>query len=72
MAIKLGITPHTYANIEKGRVDINTKKLVAVGKLLSIRPHQILALAEEVKEFGEQDWLPNMVKRLIKTCELAN
>lgn len=67
MAFKLNITIHTYANIEKGRVDINTEKLTAIAQLFGINSHQILSLAEEVKENGEHDWLPNVVKRMIRT-----
>lgn len=66
MALKLGITVNTYANIEKGRVDLNTGRLFAIAQLLGIRTHQILALAEEVLEIGEQDWLPSITKRMIR------
>lgn len=67
MAHKLGISVNTYANIEKGRVDLSTGKLFNIARLLGIRPHQILALAEEVKEYGEYNWLPSVVKRMIRT-----
>ncbi len=66
MAHMLGMTVNTYANIEKGRVDLNTEKLCAIAQLLGIRAHQILALAEEIAEIGEYDWLPSMAKRMIR------
>ncbi len=66
MAFKLSITIHSYANIEKGRVDLSTEKLVGIAKLFGINSHQILALAEEVQSNSEQDWLPDMVKRMIR------
>ncbi len=66
MAYKLGISIHTYANIENGRVDLNTEKLFAIAQLLGIRSHQILALAEEILEIGEYNWLTSMVKRMIR------
>lgn len=66
MAHKLGITVNTYANIEKGRVDLTTRKLFSIAQLLGIRTHQILALAEEVIETKEVDWLPSITKRMIR------
>lgn len=66
MAHMLDINVNTYANIERGRVDINTEKLCAIAQLLGIRAHQILALAEEILEIGELDWLPSMAKRMIR------
>lgn len=66
MAYKLGISVNTYANIENGRVDLNTEKLFTIAQLLGIRAHQILALAEEILEIGEYDWLPSMAKRMIR------
>lgn len=66
MAHKLGISVSTYANIEKGRVDLSTRKLFTIALLLGIRPHQILALAEEVKEIGEHTWLQSVTKRMIR------
>jgi len=67
MAYKLGVNVNTYANMERGRVDINTSKLFAIGQLLGIRAHQILALADEMKEFGEHTWMPAVAKRMIRT-----
>lgn len=66
MAHKLGISINTYANIEKGRVDINTEKLLAVSQILGIKAHQILALAEEIKEVGEIDWVSSVTKKMIR------
>ena len=66
MACKLRISVNTYANIEKGRVDLNTEKLFSVAQLLGIRTHQILALAEEVLETGEYYWVPSVVKKMIR------
>lgn len=66
MAHKLGITIDTYANIERGRVDLNTGRLYAIAQLLGIKPHQILALAEEVLENETHDWLPSIAKRMIR------
>lgn len=66
MASKLGITVHTYANFETGRVDLNTEKLFIIAKLLNIKPHQIFALAEEIIETGEHDWLPSVAKKMIR------
>lgn len=66
MAFKLDVSVDTYANIEKGRVDINTEKLFSVAQLLGIRTHQILALAEEVLETGEYYWVPSVVKKMIR------
>ncbi len=66
MAHKLGITVHTYANIEKGRVDLNMGRLFAIAQLFGIRTHQILALAEEVLEIGEHEWLASITKRMIR------
>lgn len=66
MAHKLGITVDTYANIERGRVDLNTEKLFAIAQLLGIRSHQILALAEEVLENEANDWLPAIAKSMIR------
>lgn len=66
IAHKLGITVNAYANIERGRADLNTEKLFAIAQLLGIRAHQILALAEEIAEIGEYDWLPSIAKRMIR------
>ena len=66
MAHKLGINVDSFANIEKGRVDLNTEKLFAIAQLLGIRAHQILALAEEIVETGEYYWVPSAVKRIIQ------
>jgi DNA-binding XRE family transcriptional regulator len=66
MAYKLGVSVSTYANIEKGRVDINTGKLFEVALLLGIKAHQIIALAEEILEIGEHGWMPSVAKRMLR------
>lgn len=52
--------------LKKAGSDINTKKLFALAQLVGIRCHQILALAEEMKEFGEHHWMPSVAKKMIR------
>ncbi|MEJ5995231.1 helix-turn-helix domain-containing protein [Pedobacter sp. Du54] len=54
MALRLGFTVHTYANMEKGRVDTSTERLYAIAQIFGIRPSQIFELAEQkIKEPDE-------------------
>lgn len=48
MAFKLGITVHSYANIEHGRVNVTTSKLMAIAELLGLKAHQILNMTENL------------------------
>jgi|GEM_PF-1924617 len=64
MAFKLGITVGSYANLERGRVDISIKKLCLVAKILLFKPYQILILAETIHENEEYDWLPSVIRTM--------
>ncbi len=50
MAYKLGISSHAYANIENGRSDINTQKLMIIANLLGLKLNQLIFFAEEISE----------------------
>ena len=63
---KLDTTTHAYANIECGRSDISSKKLIAVSKLFGLKAHQIIILAEEIMDVGRTDWLNDVVKGMIR------
>jgi len=66
MAFKLGITTHAYANIERGRSDICSEKLILVSKLFGLKTHQIIVLAEEIMDVGRIDWLNDVVKGIVR------
>lgn len=66
MAFKLGITTHAYANIERGRSDINSAKLIGISNLFGLKTHQIIVLAEEIMDIGRTDWLNDVVKGMIR------
>ncbi len=66
MAFKLGITTHAYANIERGRSDICSEKLIVVSKLFGLKTHQIIILTEEIMDVGRTDWLTDVVKGMIR------
>lgn len=66
MAFKLGLTTHAYANIEHGRSDLCTEKLIAVSKLFGLKAYQLMVLAEEIIDVGRTDWLHDVVKGMIR------
>lgn len=66
VAYHLGLNVSSYANIENGRVDIGTSKLYILAQLFGLKAHQILALAEEVLENGEHNWISSVVNRMIR------
>lgn len=66
VAFHLGLNVNSYANIENGRVDIGTGKLYALAQLFGLKAHQILALAEEIIENGEHNWISSVVNRMIR------
>lgn len=66
VALHLGLNVNSYANIENGRVDIGTGKLYALAQLFGLKAHQILALAEEIIENGEHNWISSVVNRMIR------
>ena len=55
MAYKLGTTTHSYANIERGRSDIGSEKLIVISKLFGLKTHQIIILAEEIMDIGSTE-----------------
>ncbi|QEK50472.1 helix-turn-helix transcriptional regulator [Pedobacter aquae] len=69
MAYKLGLTVNSYANIEKGRTDINTEKLIKISQIFNIKPYQILVLADELLENNTTDWLPQVVRAIIRVAK---
>lgn len=52
VACILGTTTHAYANIERGRSDICSEKLLVVSKLFGLKTYQIIILAEEIMDVG--------------------
>lgn len=48
MALKLKITSHSYANIERGRTEVTITRLISIALLLNMKAHVIVQLAEEV------------------------
>jgi transcriptional regulator with XRE-family HTH domain len=48
MAHKLNLTLESYANIEQGRVDINTEKLKRIATILGIQASEIISAAEAI------------------------
>lgn len=66
IAFRLGVSINSYANIESGRVNINTNKLQLLSQLFGLKGHQVLALAEEVSESGEIDQAILAIKKLIQ------
>ena len=66
VACKLGTTTHAYANIERGRSDISSKKLIAVSKLFCLKPYKLIVLAEEIMDVGRIDWLNDVAKGMIR------
>jgi len=49
VANRLGISINSYSNIEKGRCDLYTSRIELIATLFRIKPHQIILLAEELK-----------------------
>jgi len=64
VAFKLGITAASYANIERGRVELTISKLYLLASLFGLQTHQIVALAEETLHHREYHFLPNVIKRM--------
>jgi len=62
VAYKLGITVHAYANIERGRSDINSNRLLDISKILEVKSSQIISLAEKVTESDDVGWLAPVIK----------
>lgn len=69
VAFKLGITTSAYANIENGRAELKTSKLFTLAVLFGLKPHQMLTLTEEIIDFGEYNWLPNVLKQMIRRSD---
>ena len=70
MAYKLGISTHAYANIERGRSDINSEKLDVISKLFGVKPYQIIVLAEEIRHNCTIDGLLDAVKGIIRLTKI--
>lgn len=66
VAFKLGLTTHAYANMERGRSDICSEKLIALASVFGLKTHQLILLAEEIIEVGKTDWLDDVVKGIIR------
>ena len=66
MACRLQITVHTYANMENGRCDLSIGKLNIIASMILIKPSQILGLAEAVVVDGENNWLPSIIKGMLR------
>ncbi|QPH39301.1 helix-turn-helix domain-containing protein [Pedobacter endophyticus] len=58
MAHKLGVTVNSYANMEHGRVDMDTKRLYQLAEILRLKACQILAFAEKGYDTKSYCWLP--------------
>ena len=67
MAHKLNLTVNSYANIEHGRVDIDTERLYQLAQILHLKAYQILALAEKASATNEACWLPAAIKAALAT-----
>lgn len=70
IAYQLGISTHAYANIERGRSDINSEKLILITNLYGIKASLIVAFAEEIIEVGETEWLPAVIKGILKLSKI--
>ena len=70
MAYRLGVTTHTYANMERGRVDITVNKLSMVAKLFGLQAHQLLSLAEEISENGDDNCIPRVIRGMIRSIHI--
>ena len=66
IAVKLGISTQAYANIERGRSDLSSEKLIAVASVFGLKTHQLIVLAEEIMDAGETEWLDDAVRSLIR------
>ncbi|HXH98797.1 MAG TPA: helix-turn-helix domain-containing protein [Sphingobacteriaceae bacterium] len=66
MAYKLGVTLHTYANIENGRVDSSCKKLRTIAGVLNIKARDIFTLAEDLHDYKNASWITDLTRQKIK------
>lgn len=66
MAHRLGVTTHTYANMEHGRCDISSAKLKAIADIFLLKPFQLIVLAEEIIEVGDDEWLYSVIRGMLR------
>jgi DNA-binding XRE family transcriptional regulator len=66
MACELGLTLKAYEKIEHGHVDISVSTLTSLAKLFGLQGHQILLLAEELYEVGNEQGLSYIIKDMIR------
>ena len=66
MTYEPGSTLNAYASIEEGRADISVSSLTSLAKLFGLQGNQILVLAEELNEIGNEHGLPYIIKDMIR------
>ena len=52
MVHELGISQPTYAKIESGAAQVNTKKLVKIAEVLKVKPQELLESATTINQFN--------------------
>ncbi len=67
VAYKLNLTINSYANIENGRVDINTSRLLTLAHLFGLKDHEVLELAERAENHNDENWVPDALRAIIKS-----
>ena len=70
MAYKLEISTNAYANIERGRSDINSQKLNDISKLFGVKPYQTIVLAEEIRHNDTVDGVSSAVDGVVRLTKI--
>jgi transcriptional regulator with XRE-family HTH domain len=67
---RLGISTAAYANIERGRSDLNTGKLEQIASFYKIKPHQIIMLSEELNKHKNLELIKNSISSILNSIKI--
>ncbi|WP_395626201.1 helix-turn-helix transcriptional regulator [Daejeonella sp.] len=62
---RLEISISAYANMERGRCDLNTEKFEQIASLYKIKPHQIIMLSEALNKHKDLELIKNSISSIL-------